>query len=235
MYLINIVNNVGKNYEFAKTKNLDAEKLSKRGEKISKSKKEFYSTEEGKKVSKSVGQQNKKHLTGRTLSEERKQKQSKTVSEKIKNGEFNPGINNNFTNWEARYIIENKIYKFRSSWELCVGFSNPDWKFEIIKIPYFCQLENKNKTYIADFFDEKNNTIYEIKPTKFFIKQKQKMNCIIDFCLINNIKFIWINENNILQYVDINKIKNSNNHDILNNFNMLLKGIGIKNAAEIKN
>lgn len=223
-----------KNYAFAQSQNLSEETLKSRGIKITNAKLKFFETDRGKLVAKSVGLLNKLHLTGTFLSEERKQKQSNTMKQKIANGDFSPGVNNNFTNWEARFEETEIVFKFRSSWELCFFYCNKTLEYEKIKIPYLDEREIK-KTYIADFYDRNKNIIYEIKPKGFWIKQCHKMNSVIEYCLKNNITFIWINEFNIMNYIDIEFIKQSNNPEVLKNLNKLLEGISYNEIAKTEN
>lgn len=126
------------------------------------------------------------------------------MKEKIANGKFTPCITNSFTHWEAKIIVDNIILRFRSSWEACFWYCNQHLKYEKFRIPYL-DINGKTRTYIPDFYDEENKIIYEIKPKCHYLTQAFKMDSIITYCLSNNIKFIWINENNLLNYIDENK------------------------------
>lgn len=154
--------------------------------------------------------------------------QSKIMVEKIKNGEFTPNVTNTWTHWKAFISINGNIYKYRSSWEACFALCHFNYKYEQVRIPYLDK-NNIKHVYVTDFYDEKNNTIYEIKPVSFYLKQKNKMDQAIAYCLKNKIKFIWINEYNILDYIDKDKF---NNHNI-KQYYMLLKGI--KNVKRTEN
>lgn len=156
---------------------------------------------------------------------------SNTLKEKILNGTFTPKITNTRTHWDASITLHNgDIKRFRSSWEAVFWACNMYLEFETIRIPWMSSKGTKH-TYIPDFFDRKLNIIYELKPRCQYIKQDEKMQCAIKYCLENNIKFIWINEMNILNYIDIN----ADIFDIENNksqLNKFLNGI-TKNKYKI--
>lgn len=199
------------------------------GEKVSKSKKKWYQTEEGKKFAKKIGKLNSKNMkefykTSKGINQKEKNAKlhSKRMKEKIKNGEFTPFISNSFTHWDAKIYLENgEVKKFRSSWEACFWYSNQHLQYEKLRIPYTAK-NGEKKVYIADFTSPDGDTLYEIKPKKYFMKQKHKMDSIIQYCIDNNIKFIWINEYNILSYIDKFIFEGSENKTQLNK---LLKGV----------
>jgi hypothetical protein len=139
---------------------------------------QFYSTEEGR------VHKNKSSI-----------KQSNTLKVKIQNGEFTPPITNTWTHWKAYIFQGNETLKFRSSWEACFWFCNQNLEYESIRI------KGKNKTYISDFYDPYANTLYEIKTCNRYNIEIDKMNTIINYCISNNIKFVWINEKNISEYI----------------------------------
>jgi hypothetical protein len=179
-------------------------------EKISDSKLNFFQTEYGKEVASDVGKKNSAKLKSYFKTDAGKEQisrnsilQSKYMIERIRSGEFTPNITNSFTHWDAKILLEDGSYKkFRSSWEACFWYSNRNLKYEYMRIPYINK-NGLNKTYIADFINETDDILYEIKPKSYFIKQKHKMDSIISYCNKNNIKFIWINEYNIMDYIDI--------------------------------
>lgn len=188
-------------------KYVDEEALKIRGERISKAKIEFYKTERGAEVKNIIGEKNsvnmKNHFATDTGKEQIKRVafiQSEIMKEKIRNGEFTPNITNTWTNWDSKIYLENGAEKkFRSSWEACFWFSNQELSYETFRIPY--ELDGSLKTYIADFHDEKKNIIYEIKPKSQWLNQSKKMQNAIEYCMDNNIAFVWINEYNIMEYV----------------------------------
>jgi len=76
--------------------------------------------------------------------------------------------------------------------------------------------------------------IYELKPRRNYIKQQIKMDGAIWWCLENNYKFIWINEDNLLSYIN-----ESDNVDYRNNkfYIKAYKGLNeqIKNKVNKEN
>lgn len=202
------------------------------GDKISKSKKKWYKTSEGKLHAIKLGKVNSQKMKqyyqtdeGEAQKKRVAKKLSKIMKDKIRNGEFTPNITNTFTHWDAVIELKNgEIKKFRSSWEACFWYCNKHLLYENIRIPYVDEYGDK-KTYIADFFDDKTNMLYEIKPKKYYLKQSYKMDKIIEYCKKNDYIFKWVNEFNIMNYVD-KSIFNGNNKDQLNK---LLEGINEKN------
>jgi hypothetical protein len=202
-------------------------------QKAIKSLKHYAQTEIGMKKHKNLGVYNsvklKNHFNttiGKKQIEDVKKLQSATMKIKIANGEFTPNITNTWTHWNAYIEKDNKQIKFRSSWEACFWLSNDHLKYEYKRIPYIDE-NGITRNYIVDFYDDKQNIAYEIKPTSYFIKQKHKLDQAINYCLKNSIKFIWINERNILQYVDKSKYIGENRKQL----DQLLKGI--KNEQHI--
>lgn len=178
------------------------------GENISKSKKKWYKTKEGVEFKKRIGKINSEkmkayHKTDKGI----KQKESNAkllsmiMKEKISNGEFTPPIVNSFTHWDA--VIGNR--KFRSSWEACFWYSNQHLLYESVE----CRTDKQKngRVYVGDFFDKELNILYEIKPKSFYLKQSYKIDSLIRHCNMNNYKFIWINEHNILNYINTSDFK----------------------------
>jgi hypothetical protein len=195
--------------------------------KISEKRKELAKTERGKQIYKDLGEHNSKHLKEYFQTEEGKEqikrvaeKQSLIMKEKIKNGTFTPNITNNWTNWDAKIVLDDgNIVKFRSSWEACFWFSNQHLLYEKFRIPY--SMKGEDRTYIADFFDDRNRILYEIKPMGSFTAQIEKMQGAIEYCLNNDIDFIWINEHNIMMYIDCSIFEGENKKQL----DMMMKGI----------
>lgn len=161
-------------------------------------------TEEAKQTFAKIGKQNSEKLKkwfstpeGQTQLQSVAKKQSILMKQKILEGSFTPNVTNSFTHWTAEIEYDSIVKKFRSSWEACVWLSNPKLEYETIRIP----LPN-GSSVIVDFVDTENRLIYEIKPKSFWRKQQHKIDAIIDYCLNNDYKFIWINEENILDYVN---------------------------------
>lgn len=177
--------------------------------KFRKSKQKWYKTESGvahrKKMSK-FNSENMKRFNSTPQGIENIKRNAELSSlrmrEKIARGEFTPCITNTRTHWEAVIVLPNSdVRKFRSSWEAVFWASNMYLEFESFRIPWI-ESSGKKRSYIPDFYDSKNRIIYEIKPRCNFIKQDEKMQQAIQYCLDNNIKFIWINEENIINYIN---------------------------------
>jgi hypothetical protein len=93
---------------------------------------------------------------------------------------------------------------------------------------------NKTGVYIPDFIDEDKKIIYELKPRRNFIKQQTKMDAGIEWSINHKYKFIWVNENNLLDYISEQDNKDSRNNIF---YQKALKGINgnIKNKINKKN
>jgi hypothetical protein len=199
--------------------------------KFKKSKSKWVQSEKGKKFYATLGKSNSIRLKkffntddGKKQIRNSAKKQSKILKEKIKNGKFTPNITNSWTHWNATVIIGDKKYKFRSSWEASFFVCNKNYKYETLRIPYI-DGKGESRTYVGDFYDTENKVLYEIKPRSVFKKQHIKINGAIQYCQKNDIKFIWINEKNILNYVDKNMFSEYN----LKQYNKMLQGIYGKN------
>lgn len=188
-----------------------------RSRKISITRKATNQTAHGREILNYVGKINSKKMKKYFQTEEgkksillRSKKNSDTMKRKIANGEFTPHITNTRTHWDAKIILEDAtVRKFRSSWEAVFWNSNKHLEFELLRIPWI-DLNNINHSYIVDFYDASKNIIYEVKPKSTWSAQDVKMQQVIEYCLINNIKFIWINEDNILSFIDENDFKGEN-------------------------
>lgn len=171
--------------------------------KIQTTKKQWLSSDEAKLFYKKLGQKNSKSLKKHFQTDEGKKQikrvakiQSHIMKERIATGQWTPNITNTWTHWDAKIEFNGTTKRFRSSWEACVWLSNPSWEYETIRVPY------KNSVVICDFVDTKNRIVYEVKPCSRYRVEKTKINAIIKWCLDNQYKFIWINEHNILSFVD---------------------------------
>lgn len=210
-------------------KNISLEKLKQRGESITKSLIKFHKSEHGKFNAKKLGKINSEKLKKYFQTEKGKLqirssaiKQSKKMKQLIADGKFTPTITNSWTHWDAKIILsDGKIKKFRSSWEAAFWNSNKHLEYETVRIPYIDK-NNKKRNYIPDFYDKDNNIVYEIKPTVHYNQQRWKISQAIDFCLKNNLKFIWINENNLLEYINEEDFKIEEN---IEQYKKVLDGI----------
>jgi len=197
------------------------------GKKIGETRKITNKTERGKAILKRVGEINSKKMQlylktdiGKESMLLRAKKNSIKMKKNIANGKFTPCITNSWTHWKSQIILEDgTIKKFRSSWEACVWNSNRHLEYETIRIPY--QYNEDTKNYVADFYDKETNTIYEIKPKKTWDKVHTKMEQVIFYCSEKKINFIWINEDNILSYINTLDFEGEN----LTQLNKLYNGI----------
>jgi hypothetical protein len=220
-------------YEYKWISKRDNIKIAK---KIQKTKKKWLASDDAKLFYERLGKHNSKHLKRWYQTEEGKQslknggkKISVIIKKMIADGTFTPNITNTFTHWDAAVKVGKMKKRFRSSWEACFWLSNQHLDYETIRIPHITEF-GISKTYIGDFFDNKKKLLYEIKPKSFFIKYKHKMDSIIEYCSKNGLKFIWINEFNILDY--ISKDACSKN---INQYQKLLKGIPNEVIKSYKN
>lgn len=211
--------------------------LKKRAHTISKIKSEWYKTDQGKLFAEKIGKINSVRMkefnktdAGKQNIEKSREYNRKLMLEKIATGKFTPPITNRRTHWNAEIIINDKIKKFRSSWEACVFLSNPEWKYESVRIPYK-SVDGTTRTYIADFYDTDSNTLYEIKPTSEWLSADNKMQQIIRYCIAENINFIWLNEHNIMNYIDDNLFHGTN----IKQLEKLKKGILYEKNLNKKN
>lgn len=127
---------------------------------------------------------------GKKCSEESKRKQSITLKEKIKNGEFTPNVHNSRTHWDS--IFNGK--KYRSSWEAIYHSINEDDLFEDIRLEY--KFDNDIKIYIVDFVNHSDKILTEIKPDahKNEPKFKAKIKAAEEWCKKNNYTFRILTE-----------------------------------------
>jgi len=167
-----------------------------------------------------VGLKNKEILTGKSLSYERKQKQSNTMKNKIAKGEFTPCVTNSWA--KSRCYIDD--IPFRSSWE-AMFYLITELPYEKIRIPYI-GLDNKKHSYIIDFHDEENKILYEIKPNSLIKDEKVKIKegAAKEWCKENEWTFEFISEKYLFKKISIikEKIKNKKIEqrtiNLINNF-----------------
>ena len=128
------------------------------------------------------------------------EKQSIKMKEKIKNGEWTPKVTNSWFNRKNSDLYKTDNISFRSSWELYFYIYNKNrnisLEYEKVIIPYFDTKKNKNRNYLVDFIDRKNNILYEIKPNSEKQKEqiKNKELALIEYCKKNNLSFKYISE-----------------------------------------
>jgi hypothetical protein len=126
-------------------------------------------------------------------------KQSISMKALIADGKFTPPITNTWTHWNAHVQVGESVYRFRSSWEACFWLCNQHCVYETIRV------KTNKRTFVNDFFDPINNICYEIKPRSRYNIEIEKMTALQNYCAENKIRFIWINENNMIKYIDETK------------------------------
>lgn len=133
---------------------------------------------------------------------ETREKISKKLKEKISKGEFTPDITNSWCHSRVEIELNNKIYKFRSSFEALYWLQFQNLSYETLRIPYV--FNNENHTYILDFIDYSKNIIYEIKPSSLVEDEKNKAKFYYaqKWCEENNYIFKIITEEEIKQNLD---------------------------------
>lgn len=200
---------------WSKAEYIDVAVLSQRGQNITNAKLAHYQSEKGRMTKAAIGAANSIRMkawfqtdAGREQIERVGKKQSKIMKDKIRNGSFIPRITNSWTHWTAVAIIDGETHRFRSSWEACFWICNRHLNYETLRIPY--EKDGECHTYIADFHDSVTNTLYEIKPRSSFNDQIYKMTTIINHCIEVGIKFVWVNEYNIWQWIDESMIDDVN-------------------------
>lgn len=203
----------GKVWKKATPVNAESRRL--RGQRITESKLKFYQGPDGERVRRMIGEKNRVRMLAYMQTEEglaQKDrvgaKQSMIMKEKIRKGEFTPRITNSWTHWTAQITVDGQLHKFRSSWEACFWLCNQHLQYETIRIPY--ELAGKPHTYIPDFYDADTNTIYEIKPRSSYNIQIDKMMIVINHCISVGLRFVWINEDNIFDWIDETKFDEIN-------------------------
>jgi hypothetical protein len=179
-----------------------------RGKKITEAKLNFYQTDYGKQIARRVGDINSIKLKEFYQSEEGiavktivAEKNSNILKSKIAAGTFTPKITNTFTHWTAEIYHNGEIKKFRSSWEACIWYSNRQWLYEYIRIPYV-GTDNKTHTYIVDFYDPSTNTLYEVKPEVHIENVCRKIDAASAYCKQNNLTYTLITEKDLVYYID---------------------------------
>jgi len=182
----------------------------------------WLSTKKAKQFYKQLGKHNSKKLKRYFKSAAGKEQikrvakiQSTVMKKKIAAGLWTPNITNTWTHWDANITVDNKIHKFRSSWEACFWLSNLHTEYETLRVPF------NDSVVICDFVDRNASVVYEIKPISRYRHEKRKINAIIDWCLKNNHRFIWVNEHNIMDFVDTSLFKGKNKQQL----DKLMEGI----------
>jgi very-short-patch-repair endonuclease len=91
--------------------------------------------------------------------DEYKREKSVRLKELILSGQFTPNSNNRNTHWES--TLDGK--KYRSSWEALYQYINQNAEYEVLRVKY--QHNEEEKVYIVDFVDHHSKTAIEVKPS----------------------------------------------------------------------
>jgi len=138
---------------------------------------------------------------------------SNLIKDRILSGKWTPPCTNSWchSRYDLIFKRKNKLIrqKVRSSWEAYYQLLYPNLLYEKLRIPYF--YKNKLHIYIVDFINYKDKEVIEIKPKSNSILEKNiiKEKALLDWCKLNNYKYININEDyfKTLNF-DIELIKN---------------------------
>lgn len=128
-----------------------------------------------------MGSGNSSHKMTPNTRIEAAKKQSLVLKNKILNGTFTPKTSNYKTFGMIEFRHNGEIRKVRSLWELLFWIENEDFKYEKIRLKYFDPIEQRERIYITDFYDETINKIIEVKPKKYQdIRYHSKRQACID-------------------------------------------------------
>jgi hypothetical protein len=142
-----------------------------------------------------LGENNSYHKSSQETKQRVADHNSHMMLERIANGTFTPHIHNSYTRCTACVFG----HKFRSSWEAAFWYKNQNLEYESLRIPYV--LDEKRRTYIADFVDDKNKIVYEIKPSSKIKEQLVKIEAASKYCSENNFQFVLLDETEIRKLV----------------------------------
>jgi len=126
-------------------------------------------------------------------------KQSKSMKEKIKRGEFTPCVTNS---WSRSRVVINGI-PTRSSWDALFLLYNPSLDYEAVRIEY--KIDEDIHNYIVDFEDKKERILYEIKPSseKNTLINQLKFKAAKNWCINNDYKFIIISDDWFIERLEV--------------------------------
>lgn len=123
---------------------------------------------------------------------------SKQVKERIKKGDWTPGVTNSWCH--SRYKItlnrgdKEITLKVRSSWEAFYQLLFPNLIYEQLRVPY--KYNNNWHNYIVDFIDEENKRVIEIKPKseQSTLRNIIKRDALCNWCKYNEYEYVCIDE-----------------------------------------
>lgn len=145
------------------------------------------------------GDNNNYHKVSKTRQLEIGKENGIRLKKMIADGTFTPVVTNSWARSRCIVNIERDLKQYqikcRSSWDAYFQLKHPGFIYEKVRIPY--QFNDKISTYIVDFVDEKNKTIYEIKPNGFRESERNlsKFKAAEDWCKTNDFKFKIIGNN----------------------------------------
>ena len=144
------------------------------------------------------------------------------IKQKIADGSWTPCVTNSWANSRVKLKVEGTDYEFRSTWEALFWVLNQHLEYEKIRVPYFDTVKQKQRTYITDFYDKENKTIYEVKPNS-----NRKLQNVIDketsaliYTKTNGMEYVFITE--CYFYKNLTTLLN---HDIIQNNEKLIKTV----------
>jgi len=157
---------------------------------------EIYGETRGKELRKKLSESHK----GKSPTEETRNKQSIIMKEKILKGEWSPNIINSFTHWKSELKVGQKVFKFRSSWELEVFkqlkdiYPISEIEYETLRIPY--RYDGVEHVYIVDFYIPFKRLVIEVKPKNSLLdeQEREKIRVCKEFCEQNNMTFLIFDE-----------------------------------------
>jgi len=158
-----------------------------------------------------TGEGNPSHRMTMESKNRMKEKMSIIMKTKILNGEFTPKSNNYKCHGLIEFILEDELKKVRSMWELFFWLMNPKFEYEKIRLKYYDSINNKDRIYITDFYDNKTNTLYEVKPKKYQNTLKDKLNS----AELDRYNFKIIDENYFKNF-ESSFIKNTISNSLIN-------------------
>ena len=109
-----------------------------------------------------------------------RQKQSNTMKQKIKNGEYTPSTNNYKNQRLIKFYDDGEIKQVRSLWELIFKLNYPHYLYEAIRLEYYDKTSSKSRIYITDFYDPETNTIVEIRPKAYQHLLEDKKTAVLE-------------------------------------------------------
>jgi hypothetical protein len=145
-------------------------------------------------------------MYGSIMSEDEKQRKSKLIKSRIKDGIWTPHIHNSRTHWNCSYNGKT----FRSSWEAIYASIHPDFEYETVRIEY--EFNGINSVYIVDFIDTINKVLIEIKPNEHLTDPKvvAKIKAAREWGIINGYNFEIVSQQYFIDHFELIDFDNIN-------------------------